>query len=191
MAKTKKTTQPDDVKNKTPNPLDELFNTTDTLESDSSLIFSQYKMYAEMADKVSARRATTNSFFLTANSFLFVAMGALFSNSSLFIFIPIILVVGIFFSVSWMMLIVYYRDLNGCKYRVINEIEKRLPVKGFYTEWQLAKAMKAKNRMQGLTAIEKWVPISLIILYSIALVLVIVYIALNTELIMALPETIA
>lgn len=188
LAKTKKPTQPvDSTNNKTPHPIEELFNTTDTFEGEKSLFYNQYKLYVEMADRVSARRATTNSFFLTANSFLFVAMGALFSNSSLFIFIPIILVVGIFFCVSWTLLILYYKGLNSCKYQVINEIEERLPIKGFVTEWKLSKIKDSTQRFRSLTNIEKWIPLSLIILYSIAMVLVIVYIALNPELIFVLP----
>ncbi len=103
LAKTKKPDQ------EPSNPLDDIFNTIDRSATEIRYTFEQYKLYVQMADKVSTRRATTNSFFLTANSFLFVAMGALFGNSQLFIFVPIILIVGIFFSISWVQLIKHYK----------------------------------------------------------------------------------
>ena len=34
----------------------------------SSVVLEQYKLYVEMADRVSARRGVTNTFFLTLNS---------------------------------------------------------------------------------------------------------------------------
>lgn len=181
VAKTKKPSQlPENPK--TPNPLDELFNTPESLVLEKKLLFDQYKLYVDMADKVSTRRATTNSFFLTANSFLFVAMGALFNNSQLFIVIPIILMVGIFFCISWMLLILYYRGLNSCKYKIINEIETRMPIKGFLIEWKLLKAQEKPQKYRSLTKIEIWIPLSLIILYSLGMVSLIVYIALTPEL---------
>ena len=68
------------VSTKTSDPLDQLFNTQEDVQDNTSLIFDQYKLYVDLADRISARRATTNSFYLTANSFLFVAIGILFSN---------------------------------------------------------------------------------------------------------------
>ncbi len=152
------------------NPLEEMFNTKDSLQDNTSLIFDQYKLYVEMADRISARRATTNSFYLTANSFLFVALGILMSND-LVVVVPMILIVGIFVSISWWLLIIYYKNLNSCKYKVINEIEKKLPVKGLLAEWQISKLQeKPLKKHHELTFIEQWIPISLLSLYSIALV---------------------
>ncbi|MHA1556609.1 MAG: RipA family octameric membrane protein [Candidatus Heimdallarchaeota archaeon] len=182
MAKiTKSEPEPDPTE--TSNPIDNIFNTIDRSPTEIRYTFEQYRLYVQMADKVSARRATTNSFFLTANSFLFVAMGALFGNSQLFIFVPIILIVGIFFSISWMQLIKHYKALNGCKYRVINAIEANLYVNGFITEWKLWKEQEGSKKGRRLTNIELWIPMSLIILYSLGLILMIVIISLNPELI--------
>jgi len=164
-------------------PLDNIFNTIDRSPTEIRFTFEQYKLYVQMADKVSARRATTNSFFLTANSFLFVAMGALFGNSQLFIFVPIILIVGIFFSISWVYLIKHYKALNGCKYKVINAVEANLYVNGFLTEWKLWKEQDDSKKRRRLTNIEIWIPMSLITLYALGLILMIVIISLNPDLI--------
>jgi len=165
MSKKKSTKQA-----KTIDPLDELFNTSEDLQDNTNLIFDQYKLYVDLADKISARRATTNSFYLTANSFLFVAIGILFSNG-LEVVVPIILLIGVFVSVSWWLLIIYYRNLNSSKYKVINEIEKKLPVMGLQIEYEIYKIQKTKfRRVKSLTSIEQWLPISLLIMYSLGLI---------------------
>ncbi|MHA1125880.1 MAG: RipA family octameric membrane protein [Candidatus Heimdallarchaeota archaeon] len=167
----KKTTK-EHPKPKQTDPVVEMFNTDKDLIDNTNLIFDQYRLYVEMADRISARRATTNSFYLTANSFLFVALGILMSND-LVVVVPIILIVGIFVSISWWLLIIYYKNLNSCKYQVINAIEEKLPVKGLYAEWQISKKQnKPLKRNQGLTFIEQWIPISLLCLYSIALIII-------------------
>ncbi len=39
-------------------------------------LFEQYKLYVEMADRVSERRSTANNFFLAANTLLISVFGA-------------------------------------------------------------------------------------------------------------------
>ena len=41
----------------------------------SFVLLEQYKIYVEMADRISARRGLTNTFFLTLNSALFTVIG--------------------------------------------------------------------------------------------------------------------
>jgi len=185
MANKKTTKDPPKVKDK--NPIVEIFNTDKDLIDSSNLIFDQYKLYVEMADRISARRATTNSFYLTANSFLFVALGILMSNDLVAV-VPIILIVGVFVSLSWWLLIIYYKNLNSCKYKVINAIEEKLPVKGFLAEWQISKSQdKPLKKRQGLTFIEQWIPISLLCLYSISLIIISVILILVAVGIMTSP----
>jgi hypothetical protein len=173
---------------KTTDPLEELFNSSEDIQDKTSLIFDQYKLYVDLADKISARRATTNSFYLTANSFLFVAIGILFSNG-LEIVVPMILLIGVFVSISWWLLIVYYKNLNSSKYQVINEIEKKLPVRGLHTEYKISKTQEAQvKRLRGLTSIEVWLPICLLTMYSLGLiVLSIVLILVSTGVIANSP----
>jgi hypothetical protein len=164
-----------------------MFNTEDDLVDNTQLIFDQYKLYVELADRISSRRATTNSFYLTANSFLFVALGILMTND-LEAVVPIILTVGIFISISWWLLIIYYKNLNSSKYEVINAIEEKLPVKGLLTEWQIYKQKRKPFRKRGgLTFIEQWIPISLLFLYSISLILLLIVFILVNANIMSSP----
>ena len=48
----------------------------------ASAFLEQYKLYVEMADRVSARRGNTNTFFLTLNTTAVTAIGLLWSSTS-------------------------------------------------------------------------------------------------------------
>ena len=45
--------------------------------TDDGALLEQYKLYVEMADRISARRGLTNSFFLTLNTGIVALVGAL------------------------------------------------------------------------------------------------------------------
>lgn len=100
-----------------------------------------------MADRTSARRAGTNSFFLTVNTALAAvvgivssarrpaAQGSVPSFDALGLFITA--VAGIVLAFAWWMLLRYYRRLNGAKFQVINKMEERLPAKPYTDEWAI------------------------------------------------------
>lgn len=44
-------------------------------------LFEQYKLYVEMADKISARRQTANTFFLTINTAAVALLGAVLPST--------------------------------------------------------------------------------------------------------------
>ena len=48
--------------------------------ADEATAFEQYKLYVEMADRVSARRSLANTFFLTLNTALFTPIGVFWKN---------------------------------------------------------------------------------------------------------------
>lgn len=45
----------------------------------SRVLLEQYKIYIGMADRISARRGSTNSFFLALNSSIFTAIAFLYA----------------------------------------------------------------------------------------------------------------
>src|SRR5687767_13699380 len=77
-----------------------------------------YKLAVEMADRVSARRATANAFFLTVNT----ALLAFVSSGSLTV-LWLVALAGIALSATWCVLLKSYRDLNAAKFGVILEME--------------------------------------------------------------------
>ncbi len=68
--------------------LQELFNGTELAttfpdnEKWYSLALDQYKLYVEMADRISQRRATANTYFLSVNSAILAFVGYLTSKDS-------------------------------------------------------------------------------------------------------------
>lgn len=129
-------------------------------------LLEQYKLFVEMADKISERRATANSFFLSLNSFLLTVLGILptlkpdmaeFTT----VWLTIIAIGGIVFSIAWIMIIDSYKRLNIAKFRVIKEIEKKLPIRMYDFEWRYLTLVKHSS----LSVVERLVPIIIIALY--------------------------
>jgi hypothetical protein len=93
-----------------------------------------YKLAMEMADRVSARRATANAFFLTVNTALmaFVSSGSLTA-------LWLVAFAVVAQSVMWWVLLKSYRDLNAAKFGVITKMENHLEIKVFEEEWKRLK----------------------------------------------------
>ena len=130
------------------------------------LLLEQYKMYVDTSTKVSERRATAQTFFLSANSLLATAYGlaagrgaasgaAGAGSTSWQGLVPI---VGLMLALSWYALIRAYGTLNNGKFQVIGEIEKRLPVAMFDLEWTLLQRGRGWAHMP-LTYIERFIPL--------------------------------
>ncbi|WP_435835435.1 RipA family octameric membrane protein [Streptomyces albidoflavus] len=105
----------------------------------SQLILEQYKLCVEMADRVSARRGLTNSFFLTLNlaavSVIASVVSKLSSESGVFIpIVTLIIMCGECF--VWFCTLRSYRLLNRAKYAVVEVLEERLPARAYSKgEW--------------------------------------------------------
>ncbi len=103
-------------------------------------ILEMYKLYVEMADKISERRQTGNSFFLTLNSAIVALVGYVNLSSdelprnagSLFWLVP---VAGMVLCYLWYRLIRSYKDINSGKFKVVHAIEKLLPLHPYDAEW--------------------------------------------------------
>ncbi|WP_433622062.1 RipA family octameric membrane protein [Nocardia sp. CA-120079] len=106
----------------------------------SAQVMDLYKMAVEMADRVSARRGTANSFFLTVQTAFVAVLGLADPHltKSLWASIAVALA-GISLSATWWLQLKSYRDLNRAKFDVINKIEEQLPVKVFSDEWTALK----------------------------------------------------
>lgn len=123
-----------------------------------------YKLAVEMADRVSARRATANAFFLTVNT----ALLAFVSSGSLNVLWPVALA-GIALSGTWWILLNSYRDLNAAKFDVITKMEKNLDAKIFDEEWKRLKEKQQeswRSRYAEFGAVERFVPLIFAALYA-------------------------
>jgi len=108
-----------------------------------------YKLAVEMADRISARRALANTFFLTVNT----GLTALLGGKELRWYVA---VAGIMFALAWWWLLQSYRKLNWAKFEVINAIESKLPLRLFSDEWQLLQSTKAPRRLWPPGELRAW-----------------------------------
>ena len=136
-----------------------------TTDDKTEIVLAQWQTCVEMANSVSQRRDTMNNIFVTLNLAIVAAISINWDVKSLFI-----LVAGIVVSVIWLLFIRNYKLLNTEKFNVINEIEKKLPVKPFNDEW---KRLEKNKKYQDGTKLEKIHPIMFIVLYLIAIITII------------------
>jgi hypothetical protein len=132
-------------------------------------LFEQYKLYVEMADRVSARRALANTFFLTAHTALVTAFTVLLKEGiiarSALGYAPFLAVVLLCY--VWWQMVASYRQLNSGKFKVIHALENLLPVAPYAAEWAALGEGKDDKLYRPLTHIENWVPIGFALLYAL------------------------
>lgn len=122
-----------------------------------SHLLDQYKLYVEMADRISQRRTTANSYFLSVNSAILAFVGYLTSKDSSE-FLWLLAVAGGTLTLLWYSIIVSYRNLNTAKWGVVHEIEKRLPISPYDAEWEAVKRGTDSKLYRPISHIEAGVP---------------------------------
>ena len=145
--------------------------------SEEDHLIEQYKIFVESADKVSDRRAETNKFFISILSALLAFLAFVFTKKISAGYEKIILIsfsiLGLLLNGIWFTNIMSYSKLNYAKFKIINDMEKRLAYRCFDKEWDELGRGKSKE-YKTLTSIEKLVPIILgipfllLLIYSLA-----------------------
>ena len=127
-----------------------------------------YKLAVEMADRVSARRAIANTFFLTVNTALFTFISAGPAN-----LLWLVALGGLILSATWWVLQKSYRDLNEAKFYVITKMEDNLEAKVFGDEWRRLKEDRPRgwrSRYAEFNTVERFVPLVFVALYVVVFV---------------------
>ena len=142
------------------------------------ILIEQYKLYVDMADKISQRRNQTNRFYLTMLSGILALIGILqendttFSNlDKLYVFISVF---AIFISIVWLININSYRKLNTAKFDVIHKMEEKLPMPLYKMEWEYLRGNQMKNKYFQLTKVESLIPIIFMLIF-IAIIIAIMF----------------
>lgn len=136
-------------------------------------VFEQYKLYVEMADRISNRRSLTNTFFLTMNTAVITAIGAFWGKQPMvsWMLMVVLLLALLLQCAAWFWLVRSYRLLNGAKYEVIGLLEKRLPASPYWgAEWTALGEGKDWRKYLPLTHLEQWVPITFGVVYVLGFV---------------------
>lgn len=130
-------------------------------ENITLLKLEQYKLFVEMADRISSRRLTANSFFLSLNTALVALMGYVVADENNLLFLTSSMAIsfsGVVLCYIWYRLIRSYKDLNTAKFIVIHEMESELPFKAYDAEWQAAGEGNNTKKYLPFTHIEMAVP---------------------------------
>ena len=136
-------------------------------------LLEQYKLYVEMADRISHRRQTANTFFLTVNTALVALLDVAFrgeSDLAQLAWYPLVSFAGVVLAFTWYRLIHSYRDLNTVKFRLVRQIERRLPIRPYEAEWQALGQGEESRLYLPFTSIETKVPWVFMLLYVALLV---------------------
>lgn len=142
-------------------------------------VMEQYKLAVEMADRVSARRAVANAFFLTVNTTLVAVVGLRLAGEQSAWLSVAVCGAGVVVAACWWFLLQNYRRLNEAKFVVINRIEdEHLPVKVFTDEWTAlggddpppGRVERVKAGFEQLGGVERVVPVVFGLLYLVLLV---------------------
>jgi hypothetical protein len=170
-------------------------------DDETGTLLELYKMAVEMADRVSARRAGANSFFVTLNTALAAIVGIVSAarkpppHGNLPSFdafgLCVTAAAGIILAIVWWALLRYYRRLSRAKWDVINRMETRLPATPFTDEWaelhpgepaagtepagrerRVSFRLRVKHR--EATVVEQVVPFVFVVLYIVLAVRVVV-----------------
>ena len=132
-------------------------------------LLEQYKLYVEMADRISQRREQSNRFYVglaSAIIALLVVMGRFgVSGSSWSIALLAAGLLGAVLSVIWFINLGSYRALNTAKFRVINRMESQLPYAGYGEEWAYLRPSEGPVRYFQLTRVERYVPLLILALF--------------------------
>ena len=135
----------------------------------SDHFLEQYKLYVEMADRISQRREQSNRFYVTLVSAVVALLIVVSRIGTPMGAWPIVLLVsGIFgaaLSSVWYFNIRSYRTLNSAKFTVINQMESQLPTSGYSDEWELLRPKGTRPQYFQLTRVEQFVPVIFLLLF--------------------------
>ena len=124
-----------------------------------------------MADRISARRNLANVFFLTLHSlciiqFVFFIEKVALISPKWIMFFPFFIVIML--CLTWWWTLTSYRNLNSAKYKVIGQLEEKLPSSPYWSaEWKELGEGKDIKKYLPITTLEQYVPILFAIVYSL------------------------
>jgi len=105
--------------------------------SEGKEVLEIYKMLVEMADRVSQRRQSANSFYLTVNTAIIGGTAYLSQSALGELSTWAVSLAGLAICVLWIMAVLSYKSLNAAKFKVITDLEDRLPTSPYKDEWTI------------------------------------------------------
>ena len=136
---------------------------------EQSELIEIYKLHSELADRVSQRREGANRLYVSLLVGLGVFVVALLrfgvGDASEQLVLGLIGVFGILLSLSWFFVIRSYKQLNTEKFRVLHDLETKLPYPFFTLEWDPESEGAKSNKYWKLTDVERTLPFIFLALF--------------------------
>jgi hypothetical protein len=122
-------------------------------------LLDMYKIYLEMADRISSRRQSANNFYLAINTALiglvgYLRLGAEKSLHNYFL----ISAAGMVLCYIWYRQVRSYRGMSSGKFKIVHKLEKKLPISLYDAEWEILGRGKTPDIYLPFTRIEIFVP---------------------------------
>lgn len=140
----------------------ELFRDGEPTPDDAEALLTQYRLFVETSEALSARRQGVNTFFLSVNSIVLAAAGLLLRDEKFSDLEAIALIClsfgGAVLSFVWWRLISSFQQLSKGKFDVIHALERRLPARVFAAEWVALGCGKDPKKYRPFTVTEKTTP---------------------------------
>ena len=131
-------------------------------------LLEQYKVYVGSAENVSTRRIASSRLLLALNAGFVALYGfapAGFGKGWWAMPVPLL---GVIVCLLWYRIIKSHRDLNRVKFKLIHELEHRLPAMPYTSEWRLAEQGRG-GTYRAVTDVERWIPWTFLVLNCVLL----------------------
>ena len=151
--------------------------------SEQDLIFQQYKLYSEQKESFISRSFGINRFYLCLCIILLFAV--YFTKTAIFAYsVPLsvlLAIIGLSCSVLWWMNMDSYNMLIKIKFaKVLEEIEKKLPVQPYGDEYKGIKEYRENKKMFLFSDIQKSVAVIVFLMFFVSLIETIIPIIVKT-----------
>jgi len=124
-------------------------------------LFEQYKLYIESAEKISDRRQNANNYFIALNTALLSVIGLSFQLKSSVQITWVkysLAMIGVVICIVFWFLLRSYKQLNTGKFKVIHEIEQKLPLALYDYEWDILEKGKNQSVYYPFSHVELLIP---------------------------------
>ena len=141
---------------------------------DEPTVVEAYELTAEMADRASARRGTTNAFFIAVLCALLAVITLTAGGGSTpKMEVTALCVTGMIVAVAWFVMVMHLRDICAAKMRVIMHLEKRLSSPVYRMERKALRSYKTfQPRYVNLAMLEQVAPAAFNLINLCVMVLV-------------------
>lgn len=147
----------------------ELFNQN----NDNDALLKQYEFYNRTKERIEERRQNTNSFIITSLTGLLAFVGISKANSIIIspYMILIVAAAGMTYCYLWYRMMKSFRIKSRVKYKLLQEIEKKLPVNLFAVEWDMLSMEEEDNKKFRTARVESYIPWVFFILFALVFII--------------------